>query len=55
MSHMEQVPADQEVIERLGVKFLAADAEMTPGAVEALNRRTVEELEVLAEQASNRL
>ena len=49
---MEQRSTEPTVVERSGVSFLTSDEELTPGAVEALNRRTPEELEVLAERAA---
>jgi len=45
---------EQASTERKGLKFYGPDDELPPGAVEALNRRTPEELRAAADRATRR-
>ena len=51
---MEQPTSEAETTERRGLKFYGPDDELPPGAVEALERRTSEELQAAADRATRR-
>jgi hypothetical protein len=51
---MKQRTDEPETIEVEGLRFYRPDAELPPGAVEALQRRTLEQLEAAADRANRR-
>lgn len=51
---MEQSTEQAATTERKGLKFYGPDDELPPGAVEALSRRTPEELQAAADRATRR-
>jgi hypothetical protein len=51
---MDQSTESAPSVERNGLRFYGPDDELPPGAVEALKRRTPEELQAAADRATRR-
>ncbi|MGB5757805.1 MAG: hypothetical protein WBM50_12890 [Acidimicrobiales bacterium] len=51
---MDQPISEADTTERRGLKFYGPDDELPPGAVEALKRRTAEQLQAAADRATRR-
>jgi hypothetical protein len=51
---MDQSTEPAPSVERKGLQFYGPDDELPPGAVEALERRTPEELQAAADRATRR-
>ena len=51
---MEPSTSEPKLTEREGLRFYGPDDDLPPGAVEALQRRTPEELQAAADRATRR-